>query len=218
MSYVFDPRRNETYSRIAHSYDDEIDKDEKVMGIHLLWRALLYFHAKGDALEVGAGTGRNLHYYLGPSTVGKITLTDCSEKMLHRVKDKLSKMSSDERERYEIVVADASNLHSYPDSSFDTVVDTFGLCSFDDPVAVLKELQRVCKADGKILLLEHGRSKTFSGLSSYLDKHAERHAKNWGCVWNRDISHIVALSGLKLEILHNFHFGTTYYIVCRPSK
>ena len=217
-SYVFDPRRNETYSKIAYSYDDEIEKDEFVMGINLLRRALLYFHAKGDVLEVGAGTGRNLGYYPGPSTVEKIILTDRSDNMLLRVKEKLSKMPSVERDRYEVLVADASNLHSYPESSFDTVVDTFGLCSFDDPVAVLKELQRVCKAEGTILLLEHGRSNTFSGLSSYLDKHAERHAKNWGCVWNRDISKIVASSGLKLEILRNFHFGTTYYIVCRPSK
>ena len=131
--------------------------------------------------------------------------------MLYRVKDKLNKMSSDERERYEIVVADASILHSYPESSFDTLVDTFGLCSIDDPAAVLKELQRVCKAGGKILLLEHGRSKTFQDSAVTLINEREK-------VWNRDISHIVASSGLKLEILHNFHFGTTYYIVCRPSK
>ena len=58
-------------------------------------------------------------------------------------------------------------------------MDSFGLCSFDDPVKVLIELQRVCKPEGKILLLEHGRSKTYLGLSGYLDKHAERHAKNW---------------------------------------
>ena len=85
-------------------------------------------------------------------------------------------------------------------------------------MAVLKELQRVCKPDGKILLLEHGRSKSYEGLSGYLDKHAERHAKNWGCVWNRDIDQIVESSGLQLEKLNNWHFGTTYYIVCRPSK
>ena len=50
-SYVFDPRRTATFQRIAHSYDDEIAKDELVMGINLLRRALLYFHAKGDVLE-----------------------------------------------------------------------------------------------------------------------------------------------------------------------
>ena len=217
-SYVSDPRRTETFEKIAYSYDEGIEKDELVMGINLLRRALLYFHAKGTVLEVGAGTGRNIGYYPGPPTIRKIVLTDSSDKMLLKAKEKLNKMSVDERERYEVIVADASNLRNYDDNSFDTVVDTFGLCSFDDPVAVLKELKRVCKADGKILLLEHGRSNTFAGLSSYLDQHAERHAMNWGCVWNRDIANIVESSGLELEKLDTWHFGTTYYIVCRPSK
>ncbi len=185
------------------------------MGINLLRRALLYFHAKGTVLEVGAGTGRNIGYY--PSAIQKVVLTDSSDKMLLKAKEKLSKLSSDKRERYDVIVADAANLQ-YDDNSFDTIVDTFGLCSFDDPVAVLKELKRVCKADGKILLLEHGRSRSFVGLSSYLDKHSERHAMNWGCVWNRDIANIVESSGLEVDKLDTWHFGTTYYIVCRPSK
>lgn len=160
-SYVFDPRRTATFQKIAYSYDDEISKDEFVMGINLLRRALLFFHAKGEVLEVGAGTGRNLGYYPGKSTVQKIVLSDSSDKMLARAIDKLSRMSQDEKERYQLLVADAARLAQFSDDSFDTVVDTFGLCSFDDPVAVLKEMQRVCKPDGKILLLEHGRSKTF---------------------------------------------------------
>ena len=61
----------------------------------------------------------------------------------------LSQMSQDEKERYQLLVADAARLAQFSDDSFDTVVDTFGLCSFDDPVAVLKEMQRVCKPDGK---------------------------------------------------------------------
>ena len=176
-SYVFDPRRTATFQKIAYAYDDQIEKDELVMGLNLIRRALLYFHARGDVLEVGAGTGRNLGYYPGKSTVDKVILTDSSEKMLLKVKEKLSNMSKNERGRYEVMEADAANLHTFADNSFDTIVDTFGLCSFDDPVAVLKELQRVCKPDGKILLLEHGRSKSYLGLSDYLDKHAERHAK-----------------------------------------
>ena len=249
-SYVFDPRRTATFQKIAHSYDDEIEKDEFVMGINLLRRALLYFHATGNVLEVGAGTGRNLGLYPSGS-VKKITVTDLSDKMLERANEKISKMSISEKARHEVKVADASKL-PFPDNSYDTIVDTFGLCSFDDPVAVLKELQRVCKPDGKILLLEHGRTKSYEGLSSYLDKHAERHAKHWGeqsdlqmifliffmlllilynslslsfgtyiiagCVWNRDIDSIVEKSGLQIDRLHNFHFGTTYYFVAKPNQ
>ena len=177
-SYVEDPRRTTTFQKIAYSYDDEIEKDEFVMGINLMRKALLYFHATGNVLEVGAGTGRNIGYYPSGS-VKKITLTDSSDKMLEKANEKLSRMSITEKARHEVLVADAGKL-PFPDNSYDTIVDTFGLCSFDDPTAVLKELQRVCKPDGKILLLEHGRTKAYTGLSSYLDKHAERHAKNWG--------------------------------------
>ena len=58
ISYVSDPRRTETFQRIAYGYDDQIDKDETVMGIKLMRRWMMYCHARGTVLEVGAGTGR----------------------------------------------------------------------------------------------------------------------------------------------------------------
>jgi len=212
--YTNDPCRTRTFQKIAYGYDDQIDRDEFVMGINLLRRALLYFHAKGKVLEIGAGTGRNVSYY--PRSVDKIVMTDASDQMLERAQAKIKRKA--QNQKFEAMVADAADLSKlFPDQSFDTVVDTFGLCSFDDPVVVLKEMQRVCKPDGKILLLEHGRSKSYEGLTKYLDHHAERHAKNWGCVWNRDIDQIVKEAGLKLERKDTWHFGTTYYVVCRPN-
>jgi methyltransferase OMS1 len=142
-------------------------------------------------------------------------MTDSSDKMLAKARVKIQGI---EKPKFACRVGDGGNLEDFPDQCFDTVVDTFGLCSYNDPVKVLKEMNRVCKPDGKILLLEHGRSKSWNFITNYLDKNAERHAKNWGCVWNRDLDEIVEEAGLKLETLHTWHFGTTYYMVCRPVR
>jgi methyltransferase OMS1 len=213
-SFVEDPRRTERFQAVAECYDKQIGRDESVMGINLLRRSLLYFHAKGVVLEVGAGTGRNIGYYPA-SSVERVLMTDASDEMLAKAKKKLPAYSQG-NPQYACVEADGQSL-AFPNQYFDTVVDTFGLCSYDDPVKTLKEMARVCKPDGRILLLEHGRSKTWYFISQYLDKHAERHAKNWGCVWNRDLDSIIGQSGLELESLHTWHFGTTYYVVCRPK-
>jgi ubiquinone/menaquinone biosynthesis C-methylase UbiE len=47
----------------------------------------------------------------------------------------------------------------FPDNSFDFVVATCVFCSVPDPVRGMKEMQRVCKPSGKVLLLEHMRSE-----------------------------------------------------------
>ena len=49
----------------------------------------------------------------------------------------------------------------FPDHSFDTVFTTFVFCSVPDPVAGLRELRRVCKPSGRLLLLEHMRPENF---------------------------------------------------------
>jgi methyltransferase OMS1 len=219
FSFVMNPARNQQYQNIADFYDDRIGRDEFFMGINLLRRSLLYFHCKGTVLEVGAGTARNLKYYTSLSEVERVVLMDQSNQMLDQARNKVADLKLDQQKRFACVEADAANLNPLiPDDTFDTVVDTFGLCSYDNPVAVLKEMARVCKPTGKILLLEHGRSKNYGFITKHLDQHAETHAKNWGCVWNRDLDDVLEKSGLQVERLQKWHFGTTYYVVCRPAS
>ena len=101
-------------------------------------------------------------------------------------------------------------------AGFDTVVDTFGLCSYDDPVAALVALQRATRPGGRILLLEHGRSH-YDWLNRLLDKYAARHLDRWGCSWNRDYLAVIDAAGLQVTTLRRFHFGTTYFVVATPS-
>jgi methyltransferase OMS1 len=214
FSFVNNPTRNEQFNEVAKFYDNAIGKDEVYTGINLMRRFLLK-NAKGTVLEMASGTGRNLPFY--PSSVKRVVMTDTSQEMLDVAK---SKVTDKHVQRFAFLNADSTHLDFLPDNAFDTVVDTFGLCSYDDPVSVLREMARLCKPDGRILLLEHGRSHSWNFVTQHLDKHAEQHAANWGCVWNRNLDSILdeASDSFQVETIRKFHFGTTYYVICKPTK
>jgi len=108
-------------------------------------------------------------------------------------------------------------LHQFPPHSMDTVIQTFGLCSVDDPVKVLKEMARITKPGGKILMLEHGKGH-WGFVNNILDSGVEQHFEKWGCRWNKDVLGLIKEAGLEVEKVWRWHFGTTYYIIARPGK
>ena len=114
------------------------------------WRSRLRQRISGErALEVGVGTGKNLLYY--PEDV-KITAIDFSPKMLAKARKRARHMGI----IVELIEMDVQHLE-FPDQFFDTIFATFVFCSVPDPVAGLREIRRVCKPDGRLLLLEHMR-------------------------------------------------------------
>jgi ubiquinone/menaquinone biosynthesis C-methylase UbiE len=64
------------------------------------------------------------------------------------------------RGRLEVVEANVQDLE-FPDNSFDTVVTSCTFCSVPDPVQGLKEIRRVLKPDGQMLMFEHVRPGNF---------------------------------------------------------
>lgn len=115
------------------------------------------------------------------------------------------------------IKADSHDLSRLSDDSFDTVVDTFGLCSYHDPVKVLREMQRVCKPTGRILLLEHGMGSTFM-MNTMLKLTNESHKKQWGCDRSKEILNFVKDSGLIVKTLDRDHGGSTYVVIAKPNK
>lgn len=136
------------YDRLALFYDFLEAPLERYRFAH--WRSRLTDLIVGDrALEVGVGTGKNLRYY--PRNV-KITAIDFSSRMLERARKRALVFGS----MVQLQKMDVQQL-AFPNNSFDTVFATFVFCSVPDPVAGLKELKRVCKPNGRLLLLEHLR-------------------------------------------------------------
>lgn len=112
------------------------------------WRKRLWAEAEGEhILEVGVGTGKNFDYY---PEHARMTAIDFSEAMLERAAQK--------RDRKQICVdlhtMDVESLY-FADNSFDTVIGSFVFCSVPSPRKGLRELYRVCKPGGQVLLLEH---------------------------------------------------------------
>lgn len=221
------------YNKWASCYDMKVGRDETIFMINRL-RKRLISKASGEVLEIAAGvyfflsdsridylrrnltfssavagSGRNQEFY--PKGVN-LTMVDISEKMLQKAKEKVGPNTIQPR----FDIADAHQL-PYSDQSFDTVVDTFGLCSFEQPDQVLLEMQRVCKSDGKILLLEHGKS-SWEWLTEYLNNRAASRAHVWGCWWNRDIRALVERSGMQVVQESRHHLGTNYLVVAKPKR
>ncbi|MEJ2728195.1 MAG: class I SAM-dependent methyltransferase [Deltaproteobacteria bacterium] len=136
------------YNRIAFLYDL---MEAPVEGLRLSsWRKRLIDRIAGPtALEVGVGTGKNLASY--PHDV-RITAIDLSPRMLARAQKKANKLNL----QVDLQEMDVQQL-DFADHSFDTVFATFVFCSVPDPVMGLRELRRVCKPEGRLLLLEHMR-------------------------------------------------------------
>jgi ubiquinone/menaquinone biosynthesis C-methylase UbiE len=137
------------YQRISGLYDLMEILPEKM---YHKWRKLLWAEIQGSkVLEVGVGTGKNIPYY--PPGLD-ITAIDLTPGMLDFAEKKAAELDVPVL----LKLGDAEKL-DFTDASFDTVVGTFVFCSIPDAVSGLKEIRRVLKPGGKLLLVEHVRSE-----------------------------------------------------------
>jgi len=184
------------YNRFARWYD-LVEGVPDLLGVRKLRQRLLG-QASGKVLEVAMGTGKNLRYY--PRGC-RITAMDLSKEMLNVARKRAANLSMD----VNFLLADAEALPFY-DKSFDTVVSSLTTCTFPNPVAALREMARVCRRDGHILLLEHGRSD-HEWIARWQDRRADRHAKQLGCHWNREPLELARDAGLKVIAAQRVFFG-----------
>ena len=108
--------------------------------------------AQGRVFELGCGGGLNQALYDSEKITGFAGI-DPHAKLLDGARERARAKGWDHdiREGYGEDIP-------FPDSSFDTAVCTYTLCSVDDPARVLAELRRILKPRGRLLFLEHGRA------------------------------------------------------------
>lgn len=113
---------------------------------------LLNVHPGDQILEVGIGTGLNLPLY---PLHCRITGIDLSEEMLEKAQEKVVELGLG---NVTLKAMDATVM-DFGDSEFDAAVATYTISAVPDPVGVLREMRRVVKPGGNIVLLNHFRSR-----------------------------------------------------------
>lgn len=194
------------YDRFAPGYRWAALAGDVPLGAHALRRWLMA-RATGDVLDVACGTGENFPFL---SSAGTVTAVDLSPGMLERARHRAAGLGRD----IDLRQMSAQAL-GFPDGSFDTVTTAMATCTFPDPVAALREMARVTRPGGRMLLLEHGRSRV-GWLAAFQDRRAERHARASGCRWNQDVSALVAAAGLTVDAARTRTWGVVTALVAVP--
>jgi phosphatidylethanolamine/phosphatidyl-N-methylethanolamine N-methyltransferase len=208
MSTKLTETTKKRYDRIAKVYDLMEGAVEKSR--YTKWRQLLWSKVEGrKILEVGVGTGKNFPYY--PSEA-EVTAIDFSDRMLARAIVKTQKQMI----RVKLLLMDVQKLE-FDDATFDTVVSTFVFCSVPDPVQGLKEVGRVCKPGGKIILLEHvlSANRILAGLMNLANPMV---VKMIGANINRKTVENISLSGLTIERVTDLTAGIFKLIEARKTR
>lgn len=111
----------------------------------------LFRHMRGRVLFVAVGTGLDFKRFPpGLEIVG----VDISEVMLRRAEPRAHRYPG----TLKLMQMDAARL-GFADATFDTAVTSCTMCSVPDPVRALRELQRVLRPGGSLLMFEHVRSR-----------------------------------------------------------
>lgn len=152
-------------------------------------RALLR-ETRGRVLEIGAGTGLNVPHY--PSGLSELILTEPDASMCRQLARRVDGRAT-------VIAAPADDL-PVDDGSLDTVVATFVLCTVENPEVALREIRRVLRPDGQLLLIEHVRSdvRRLASLQRLLRKPWSRFAR--GCRCDQPTAELLRDAGFRTEL------------------
>jgi len=197
-----------TYTRLAPIYD-------------MIYGALLHHGrlsaiarlapARGESiLEVGVGTGLSaLHY---PAAC-RVVAIDLSAPMLERARERLDRRR---RRNVRLCRMDAGRL-AFADAQFDAVYAPYVLNVVPDPVAVAKEMRRVCRPGGRVVLLNHFHHAAASrdALNRVIGRLAVRIS---GVNWHLDLEPLLRATKLVAESVEPVNVPpVSSVVVCRRT-
>jgi len=185
------------HTLFAAAYDRMLAVSE-VRGLAERRRRLLA-EARGNVLEIGAGTGLNLSHYRSDAVASVVALEPDSAMrrlLLQRVGAGPSGISY---QVHEVGIEEAE----FAEGSFDTVVATLALCSVADPDGAVRAACRWLAPHGRLLFLEHVRAPGMRGRLQRAVTPLWRRAAA-GCRLDRDTLGVLRRAGLVITDCERF--------------
>jgi phosphatidylethanolamine/phosphatidyl-N-methylethanolamine N-methyltransferase len=155
-------------------------------------------------LEVGVGTGINTSLY--PSNC-QVTGIDLSSSMLEKARERVAR---EHLRNVRLLEMDAASL-TFADDSFDIVYAPYLVSVVPDPVKVVREMHRVAKPGGKIIVLNHFRSA--NPILSRLERAISPFTVHIGFKSDLDLPGFLAQADLKPVSIQKVNFPRIWSLV-----
>jgi len=159
----------------------------------------------GDrVLEVGVGTGINAALYPRDCSV---TGVDLSSPMREKARERVARKGV---RNVRLLQMDAANL-KFGDDSFDIVYAPYVISVVPDPVAVTREMCRVCRPGGRIVILNHFRSR--NALMAWIERMISPFTVHIGFKSDLDLPAFLAQAELKPVSIDKVNFPRIWSLV-----
>jgi phosphatidylethanolamine/phosphatidyl-N-methylethanolamine N-methyltransferase len=155
-------------------------------------------------LEVGVGTGISLSLY--PKNCA-VTGIDCTASMLEKARDRAA---LEEIHNVRLVQMDAADL-KFADDSFDIVYAPYVISVVPDPVKVAREMRRVCRPGGRIIVLNHFLSP--NAILSRIERLISPFTIHIGFKADLDLPAFLAQAGLQPQSIEKVNFPKLWSLV-----
>ncbi len=172
------------YDKFAANYDRAFAPLER-LGLRR-WRqeVIDLLPTNANILEIGCGAGANFEFY-----------PECKRSVSSEISIRMLEIAETKRRENHLIQADAQSLPFGVDE-FDAAFATLVFCSIPEPTLAFKELKRVIKPGGRIVLLEHVRPEGILGpVFDLINKATLALADDH---FNRETAKLAADSGLKI--------------------
>lgn len=196
------------YDELAPSWEQREASAERFL-IGKAMRKELARYLRGDVLELGCGTGTTFPF-LDWNAVRSLTATDLSDGMLAQARRQ--KAIAGRPVAFEQV--DAGHL-PFSEGRFDTVTTSLMLCTVPEPESTLREMSRVVRPDGQIVILEHvcAPNRFIAWTQRRLSPWQQR---RMGCHLDRATDCLVREMGFTVRHHRSRFFGIFHLFVLEP--